>query len=98
MVSNQIHFLLMKNRMVSRSPTMTTFLDHTFCAIQDGNEQNEPLRFQFADWDGDGIVDLVASRSSRLHYFKQGICFADNACHASASCDKKTGRCESRHG
>eukprot|EP00435_Cladocopium_sp_Y103_P064097 s1055_g25.t1 len=60
-------------------------------AINDGDE---PLRFQFADWDGDGVVDLVASKSSRLHYFKQGICFADNACHASASCDKKTGRCE----
>ena len=41
------------------------------------------LRFQLADWDGDGVVDLVASSGPSLHYFKQGQCLP-----SSSACDK----------
>ena len=52
------------------------------------------LRFQLADWDGDGVVDLVASAGRSLHYFKQGRCLPfSSACDSSATCNKKTGRC-----
>ena len=52
------------------------------------------LRFQLADWDGDGVVDLVASGGPSLHYFKQGRCLpSSSACDSSATCNKKTSKC-----
>ena len=52
------------------------------------------LRFQLADWDGDGVVDLVASAGTSLHYFKQGKCIpASSPCDSSATCNKKTSKC-----
>ena len=52
------------------------------------------LRFQLADWDGDGVVDLVASSGPSLHYFKQGQCFpSSSACDSSATCNKTTSKC-----
>ena len=51
------------------------------------------LKVQFADWNGDGMVDMAASGNTRLQYFTQGICFAKSACNQ-FGCDKKTGRCE----
>ena len=52
------------------------------------------LRFQLADWDGDGVVDLVASAGPSLHYFKQSQCLpSSSACDSSATCNKKTGKC-----
>ena len=53
------------------------------------------LRFQLADFDGDGLVDMVASASTSLQYFKQGTCVpAASACSSSATCNKKTSTCE----
>ena len=53
------------------------------------------LRFQLADWDGDGVVDLVASAGPSLHYFKQGRCFpSSSACHWSATCNTRTSKCD----
>ena len=53
------------------------------------------LRFQLADWDGDGVVDLVASAGPFLHYFKQqGQCLPSSSkCDWSATCNKKTSKC-----
>ena len=52
------------------------------------------LRFQLADWDGDGVVDLVASAGTSLHYFTQGKCIpASSPCDSSATCNKKTSKC-----
>ena len=51
------------------------------------------LKVQFADWNGDGMVDMVASGNTRLQHFTQGICFAKSACNQ-FGCDTKTGRCE----
>ena len=52
------------------------------------------LRFQLADWDGDGVVDMVASAGPSLHYFKQGQCLpSSSACDSSATCNKKTSKC-----
>lgn len=53
------------------------------------------MKVQFADWNGDGMVDMVASANTRLQYFSQGICFAKSACNQFAGCNTKTGRCES---
>ena len=53
------------------------------------------LNFQLADFDGDGLVDMVASASTSLQYFKQGTCVpAASACSSSATCNKKTSTCE----
>lgn len=53
------------------------------------------FRFQLADFDGDGLVDMVASAGTSLQYFKQGTCVpAASACSSSATCNKKTSTCE----
>ena len=53
------------------------------------------FQFQLADFDGDGLIDMVASASTSLQYFKQGTCVPTaSACSSSATCNKKTRRCE----
>ena len=53
------------------------------------------FQFQLADFDGDGLVDMVASASTSLQYFKQRTCVpAASACSRSATCNKKTSTCE----
>ena len=53
------------------------------------------LNFQLADFDGDGLVDMVASAGTSLQYFKRGTCVpAASACSSSATCNKKTSTCE----
>ena len=65
-----------------------------FADIQNRMRSTEYLRFQLADWDGDGVVDLVASAGTSLHYFKQGKCFPSSShCHWSATCNTKTSKC-----
>jgi hypothetical protein len=62
---------------------------------QDASGKHGGVKVQFADWNGDGMVDMVASANTRLQYFSQGICFAKSACNQFAGCNTKTGRCES---
>ena len=65
-----------------------------FADIQNRMRSTEYLRFQLADWDGDGVVDLVASAGPSLHYFKQGKCIpASSPCDSLATCNKKTSKC-----
>ena len=53
------------------------------------------LNFQLADFDGDGLVDMVASAGTSLQYFKRGTCVpAASACSSSATCNKTTSTCE----
>ncbi len=65
-----------------------------FADIRMRSRSKEHLRFQLADWDGDGVVDLVASAGPSLHYFKQGKCIPSSSpCDTSATCNKKTSKC-----
>ena len=53
------------------------------------------FQFQLADFDGDGLVDMVASGSTSLQYFRQRTCVPTaSACSSSATCNKKTSTCE----
>jgi len=52
------------------------------------------FRFQLADWDGDGMVDLVVAAGTSLHYAKQGKCIPSSSpCDSSATCNKTTSKC-----